>query len=50
MELNDPEQNRPELVKAVVDAGGRIMEVFENKQPLEEIYLKLIHEEKDHES
>jgi len=43
--LNDPEQNRPELVKAVVDAGGRIMEVVETRQPLEEVYLKLIHEE-----
>lgn len=45
IELSDPEQNRPELVEAVVDAGGRIMEVFENKQPLEEIYLKLVREE-----
>ncbi|HEX9896805.1 MAG TPA: ABC transporter ATP-binding protein [Dehalococcoidales bacterium] len=49
VELNEPEQNRPELVKAVVDAGGRIMEVFENKQPLEEIYLKLIREENESE-
>jgi ABC-2 type transport system ATP-binding protein len=49
VELNEPEQNRPELVKAVVDAGGRIMEVFENKQPLEEIYLKLIREENERE-
>lgn len=50
VQLTDPEQNRPELVKAVVDAGGRIMEVVENRQPLEEVYLKLIHEEEDHES
>ncbi len=50
IELTDPEQNRPELVKAVVDAGGRIMEVSENKQPLEEIYLRLIREEHDNES
>jgi ABC-2 type transport system ATP-binding protein len=47
MELIEPEYNRPELVKVVVDAGGRIMEVFENKQPLEEIYLKLIREESE---
>lgn len=46
IELTDPEQNRPELVKTVVDSGGRIMEVFEKKQPLEEVYLKLVHEEK----
>jgi ABC-2 type transport system ATP-binding protein len=50
MELSEPEYNRPELVKAVVDAGGRILEVFENKQPLEEIYLRLIHEESENES
>jgi ABC-2 type transport system ATP-binding protein len=49
VELNEPEQNRPELVEAIVDAGGRIMEVFENKQPLEEIYLKLIREENESE-
>jgi ABC-2 type transport system ATP-binding protein len=48
IELTEPEQNRPEMVRAVVNAGGRIMEVFENKQPLEEIYLKLIHEEGEH--
>ena len=49
VQLTEPEQNRPELVKAVVDAGGRIMEVLENKQPLEEVYLKLIHEDEDRE-
>jgi ABC-2 type transport system ATP-binding protein len=49
VQLTEPEQNRPELVKAVVDAGGRIMEVLENKQPLEEVYLKLIHEDEHRE-
>jgi len=49
VQLTDPEQNRPELVKAIVDAGGRIMEVLENRQPLEEVYLKLIHEEENRE-
>jgi len=49
VQLTDPEQNRPELVKAIVDAGGRIMEVQENRQPLEEVYLKLIHEEENRE-
>jgi hypothetical protein len=33
------------LVKAVVDAGGRILEVSEKEHPLEEIYLKLVREE-----
>jgi ABC-2 type transport system ATP-binding protein len=50
LELAEPDKNRPELVKAVVDAGGRILEVSEREHPLEEIYLKLIHEEKEHES
>ena len=44
--LTEPDKNRPELVKIVVDAGGRILEVSEREHPLEEIYLKLIREEK----
>lgn len=46
LRLIEPDKNRPELVKAVVDAGGRILEVSERDHPLEEIYLKLIREEK----
>jgi ABC-2 type transport system ATP-binding protein len=45
VEMLEPGQNRPELVQAVMNAGGRILEVFENKQPLEDVYLKLVHEE-----
>jgi hypothetical protein len=33
-------------VKAIVDAGGRILAVSERDHPLEEIYLKLIREGK----
>jgi len=44
--LTEPDKNRPELVKAVVSAGGRIIEVSEREHPLEEIYLKLIREGK----
>ena len=47
--LIEPDRNRPELVKAVVDAGGRVLAVTEREHPLEEIYLKLIHEEEQHE-
>ena len=46
IELNDPILNRPDLVKAIVNVGGRILEVSEVKHPLEELYVKLIHEEK----
>jgi ABC-2 type transport system ATP-binding protein len=44
--LIEPDKNRPELVNSVVEAGGRILEVSEREHPLEEIYLKLIHEGK----
>ena len=45
-ELAEPERNRPELVKAIVEAGGRVISVAEKQYPLEEVYLKLIREEK----
>ncbi len=49
IELSNPERYRPELVKAIVEAGGRILGVAEKQYPLEEVYLKLIHEEKERE-
>ena len=45
MELTDPERSRPELVKAIVDAGGRVVAVSEKQYPLEEVYLRLLHAE-----
>jgi ABC-2 type transport system ATP-binding protein len=50
LELADSEQNRPELVKTIVEAGGRVISVSEKQYPLEDVYLKLIHEEEGHES
>ena len=50
LELTDPERNRPELVKAIVEAGGRVIGVSEKQYPLEEVYLRLIREEKGNES
>jgi ABC-2 type transport system ATP-binding protein len=44
------ERNRPELVKAMVEAGGRVIAVSEKQYPLEEVYLKLIREEDGNES
>lgn len=44
VEMTDPRKNRPELVKSVVDAGGRIISVSEREHPLEEVYLNLIRE------
>lgn len=45
LQLIDPEHNRSELVKLIVEAGGRIVEVSEQQYPLEEVYMKLIREE-----
>jgi ABC-2 type transport system ATP-binding protein len=50
LELTDPERNRPELVKAIVEAGGRVLTVSERQYPLEEVYLRLLHEEGGDES
>jgi len=50
IELADPEQNRPELVRAIVEAGGRVLEVTERQHPLEEVYLRLIREETNRDS
>jgi ABC-2 type transport system ATP-binding protein len=50
VELADPEKNRPELVKCIVDAGGRVMAVSEERHSLEEVYFSLIREETNHDS
>jgi ABC-2 type transport system ATP-binding protein len=49
LELTDPERNRPELVKAIVEAGGRVIAVSDKQYPLEAVYLRLIHEESGNE-
>ena len=50
LELTDSERNRPELVKAIVEAGGGVIGVSEKQYPLEEVYLRLIREETGSES
>jgi ABC-2 type transport system ATP-binding protein len=50
LELTDSEGNRPELVKAIVEAGGRVISVSEKQYPLEEVYLRLVREETGNES
>jgi ABC-2 type transport system ATP-binding protein len=47
--LTDSLRNRPELVKAIVGAGGRVIGVSEKQYPLEEVYLRLIREENQNE-
>jgi ABC-2 type transport system ATP-binding protein len=46
VDLTDPDRNRPELVKGIVEAGGRVLEVSEKQHSLEEVYLSLVKEEK----
>ena len=48
VELDDPGSNRPELVRHIVEAGGRIMAVSEERHSLEEVYLNLVREDKNH--
>jgi ABC-2 type transport system ATP-binding protein len=50
LELSDSERNRPELVKAIVEAGGRVIAVSEKQYPLEEVYFRLLREESGNES
>lgn len=46
VDLTDPDRNRPELVKCIVEAGGRVLEVSEKQHSLEEVYLSLVREER----
>jgi hypothetical protein len=50
LELTNSERNRPDLVKAIVEAGGRVIGVSEKQYPLEDVYLRLIREENQNES
>jgi ABC-2 type transport system ATP-binding protein len=50
LELTDSERNRPELVKAIVEAGGRVIGVSEKQYPLEEVYFRLLREGSGNES
>jgi len=46
VELVDSERNRPELVRAIVEAGGKVITVSEEQYTLEQVYLRLMNEEK----
>jgi ABC-2 type transport system ATP-binding protein len=48
LELAESGQNQPELVKTIVEAGGKVLSVSEKQYPLEDVYLKLIHEDESH--
>jgi ABC-2 type transport system ATP-binding protein len=44
VELDEPHKQGPELVKSIVDSGGRVIAVNEKQHSLEEVYLTLIRE------
>jgi ABC-2 type transport system ATP-binding protein len=41
----ESDRYRPDLVAAIVQAGGRVVAVTEKQYPLEEVYLRLVREE-----
>jgi ABC-2 type transport system ATP-binding protein len=44
LDIDNPERDNPELVRAIVMAGGNIQYVTELRSTLEDVYLKLIRE------
>ncbi len=42
LDMDDPEKNNPMLVRAIVEAGGNIQYVTEERSTLEDVYLKLV--------
>ncbi|MBD3373080.1 MAG: ATP-binding cassette domain-containing protein [Candidatus Coatesbacteria bacterium] len=46
VELADVDGDKPELARAVVEAGGRLVEFREDEHSLEEVYLTLLEETK----
>ena len=45
VEVDDPDRENPEIAAAVIAAGGRIRQLSQLEPSLEEVYLKLVHEE-----
>ena len=44
LDIDNPEKDNPEVVRAIVGAGGNIQYVTELRSTLEDVYLKLIRE------
>jgi ABC-2 type transport system ATP-binding protein len=44
LDMDDPERENPQLVRAIVLAGGNVQYVTELRSSLEDVYLKLIRE------
>jgi ABC-2 type transport system ATP-binding protein len=44
LDVDNPEKDNPQLVRAIVTAGGNVQYVTELRSSLEDVYLKLIRE------
>jgi ABC-2 type transport system ATP-binding protein len=44
VEVTDPDRDNPEIAAALVAAGGRIQELSQPVDSLEDVYLKLVHD------
>jgi ABC-2 type transport system ATP-binding protein len=44
LEIDNPEKDNPDVVRAIVQAGGNVQYVTELRSTLEDVYLKLIRE------
>ena len=42
MVLESPDRSTPGIIRALVDAGAEVREVFDEEPPLEDVYLKLL--------
>jgi len=44
IEMEDVEKNRPILIKSIVDSGGMVQNVYDQRHSLEEVYMTLVSE------
>jgi ABC-2 type transport system ATP-binding protein len=47
LEVDEPARDNPEVVRTIVEAGGRVQYVTELRSTLEDVYLKMIKEDED---
>jgi ABC-2 type transport system ATP-binding protein len=47
VDVQDPDRQNPDIVAAVTGAGGRIREISRLSASLEDVYLKIVHDEEE---
>ncbi len=45
VDVKDPDQENPEIAQAVIGAGGRLRQLSQLSPSLEDVYLRLVHQE-----